>query len=77
MPEIRLFRGEAEMNTCSTCVHKLGCYGRIALESLIRDFKLLALDKKEQAECGCAGNVDGIRAAMAAACVGHIGEGGE
>ena len=65
------------MNTCSTCVHKLGCYGRIALESLIRDFKLLALDKKEQAECGCAGNVDGIRAVLAGACTGHIREGGE
>jgi len=65
------------MRTCGSCVHKLSCYGRIELEALIRDFKLLAMDKKEQIECGCEGNVDGIRAAMAAACVGHIGEGGE
>ena len=65
------------MRTCGSCVHKLSCYGRIELEALIRDFKLLAMDKKEQIECGCAGNVDGIRAAMAAACVGHIREGGE
>ena len=65
------------MRTCGSCVHKLSCYGRIELEALIRDFKLLAMDKKEQIECGCAGNVDGIRAAMAAACVGHIGEGGD
>lgn len=74
-----LFSGRScevpDINTCSNCAHKLGCYGRIALEALIRDFKLLAMDRDEQIECGCAANIDNLRAVLAGACTGYIREG--
>jgi hypothetical protein len=55
----------------------LPCLARAGLELLIRDFKLLAIDRGEQAESHCSANVGDLRAALAGSCVVFVREGGE
>jgi len=65
------------MRTCTACIHRLPCLARANLERLVRDYKLLAMDRHEQAESGCTASADDLRAALSGACVVFVGEGGE
>lgn len=62
--------------SCGQCAHSLSCYARIQLELMIQDFKLLAMDSREQDENGdCCANAEDLRAALAGACVVFVREG--
>lgn len=63
------------MRSCNSCIHRLPCLARAGLELLIRDFKLLAIDRGEQAESHCTANVGDLRAALAGSCVVFVREG--
>lgn len=65
------------MRTCNACIHRLPCLARLSLEGLIRDYKLLALDRREQATSGCTASADDLRAALAGSCVVFVREGDE
>lgn len=70
-----LTSGDAAMRTCNACIHRLPCLARANLERLVRDYKLLAMDRHEQAENGCTASADDLRAALAGSCVVFVCEG--
>lgn len=65
------------MRTCNACIHRLPCLARAGLESVIRDFKLLAMTHDEQVDGNTPANVGDLRAALAGSCVVFVCEGGE
>ena len=60
------------MRTCNACLHKMTCYANTATHDLIRDFRLLALDRIEAGKCECPGTVDGIVQALCNACTAFV-----